>query len=73
MCIMRYRRTRYQKADRLAKVETGKPGDTLSDVKAEALVNTLSYIEAVVMTKTGGERLKDVETKTQKHTGRHGG
>ena len=60
-------------ADRLAKVETGKPGDTLSNLKAEALVNTLFYTEAAVMTKTGGERLKDVETKTQKHTGRHGG
>ena len=38
-------------ADTLAKVETKKLGDTLGDVKSEALVNTLSYTEAAVMTK----------------------
>ena len=47
----------------LAKVEAKKLGDTLGDVKAEALVNTLSYTEAAVMTKSRGETLKDVETK----------
>ena len=50
-------------ADTLGKVETKKLGYTLGDVKAEALVNKISYTEAAVTTKVLGKTLKDVETK----------